>query len=303
MEKMKVWEEVREKIEAIRRKGGKVVFTNGVFDILHRGHVEYLVYARSLGDVLVVGINTDESVRRIKGPARPINTLEDRMFVLSHLDVVDFVVPFEEDTPQRLIEFIQPDVLVKGADYELDQIVGREVVENRGGVVIRAPLKEGYSTTSLIRKIVEMSKELGVDKMDLRTPFVAVDAIIQVFDGERFRGVVLIERKYPPYGFALPGGFVEYGESAEEAVVREVKEETGLEVKNVRQFHVYSDPSRDPRRHTLSVVFTCEAEGEPIGRDDARRAYVFKLEELPLDKMAFDHKKILLDFIKRGPGG
>ncbi len=298
---MNSWDEVKRKIEEIRSKGGKIVFTNGVFDILHRGHVEYLEYARSLGDALVVGINTDESVRRIKGPARPINTLEDRMFVLQHLDVVDFVVPFEEDTPLKLIEFIEPDILVKGADYELDEIVGREFVEKRGGRVVRAPLKEGYSTTKLIKKIVEMSKELGVDKMELRTPFVAVDAIIQIFDGEKFKGIVLIERKYPPYGFALPGGFVDYGESVEEAVIREAKEETGLDVRNLRQFHVYSDPSRDPRRHTLSVVFTCEAEGRPVGKDDARRAHVFKLEELPLEKMAFDHKKILIDFIKRNP--
>ncbi len=293
------WQEVKEKIEGIRKKGGKIVFTNGVFDILHRGHVEYLAFARSLGDVLVVGINTDESVRRIKGPARPINTLEDRMYVLQHLDVVDFVVPFEEDTPARLIEFLLPDILVKGADYELDEIVGREIVEKHGGEVVRAPLKEGYSTTRLIKKIVEMSKELGVDKMELRTPFVAVDAIIQIFQGDELKGIVLIERKYPPYGYALPGGFVDYGESVEHAVVREAKEETGLDVRNCRQFHVYSDPSRDPRRHTLSVVFTCEAEGEPVGRDDARRAHIFKLEEIPLEKMAFDHKKILQDFIKR----
>lgn len=293
------WEEVKREIEHIRLKGGEIVFTNGVFDILHRGHVEYLTYARSLGDTLVVGINTDDSVRRIKGPARPINTLEDRIFVLRHLDIVDFVVPFDEDTPLELIKFLEPDILVKGADYELDEIVGREIVEQRGGKVVRAPLKEGYSTTKLIKKIVEMSKELGVDKMELRTPFVAVDAIIQIFEGDQFKGIVLIERKYPPYGYALPGGFVEYGESVEHAVVREAKEETGLDVHNVRQFKVYSDPSRDPRRHTLSVVFTCEAEGTPIGKDDARWAHVFKLEDIPLEKLAFDHKKIILDFIKK----
>jgi len=293
------WQKVKKEIEYIRSKGGKIVFTNGVFDILHRGHVEYLTYARSLGDALVVGINTDDSVRRIKGPARPINTLDDRMFVLRHLDVVDFVVPFDEDTPLELIKFLEPDILVKGADYELDEIVGREIVEKRGGKVVRAPLKEGYSTTKLIKKIVEMSKELGVDKMKLGTPFVAVDAIIQIFEGDHFKGIVLIERKYPPYGYALPGGFVDYGESVEHAVVREAREETGLDVRNVRQFRVYSDPSRDPRRHTLSVVFTCEAEGIPVGKDDARRAHIFKLEDIPMEKLAFDHKNIILDFIKK----
>ncbi len=293
------WENVKREIDYIRSRGGKIVFTNGVFDILHRGHVEYLAYARSLGDALVVGINSDDSVRRIKGPARPINTLEDRMFVLRHLDVVDFVVPFDEDTPLELIKFLEPDILVKGADYEYDEIIGKEIVEKRGGRVVRAPLKEDYSTTKLIKKIVEMSKELGVDKMELRTPYVAVDAIIQIFEKDQFKGIVLIERKYPPYGYALPGGFVDYGESVEQAVVREAKEETGLEIHNVRQFKVYSDPSRDPRRHTLSVVFTCEAEGIPIGKDDARKAHIFKLEDIPLEKLAFDHKKIILDFIKK----
>jgi D-beta-D-heptose 7-phosphate kinase/D-beta-D-heptose 1-phosphate adenosyltransferase len=130
-----------------------VVFTNGVFDILHAGHVNYLENARSFGDVLIVGINSDESVRRIKGEARPINSLTDRMTVLAALRVVDHVISFDEDTPIVLIESLVPDVLVKGGDYTRDTIVGAEIVERHGGRVEVVPLVRGRSTTSIINRV------------------------------------------------------------------------------------------------------------------------------------------------------
>ena len=128
------------------------MFTNGVFDLLHPGHVRYLTEARRLGDLLIVGINSDRSVRAIKDPGRPLNPEDERAEILLALDCVDAVVVFDEDTPHRLIEQIQPDVLVKGADWGLSDIVGRDIVEARGGRVVRIELAEGYSTTSLIRR-------------------------------------------------------------------------------------------------------------------------------------------------------
>lgn len=136
-----------------RRVGGTVVFTNGIFDVLHRGHVALLVAARSEGDRLVVGLNTDASARRLKGPERPLNRAEDRAFVLGGLACVDAVVLFDEDTPAELVAALQPDVLVKGADYGPGEIVGADVVEARGGRVVRVPLEQGYSTTGLIAKV------------------------------------------------------------------------------------------------------------------------------------------------------
>lgn len=142
-------------IDETRRRGGVIVFTNGCFDLLHAGHVVYLQKAKALGDMLVVGINTDESVRQIKGPRRPINPLEERALVLSGLSSVDLIIPFEEPTPYSLIALIQPDVLVKGEDWEDSQIVGRDLVEGREGKVVRLPVKEGISTTEIIRRILE----------------------------------------------------------------------------------------------------------------------------------------------------
>ena len=136
----------------LRSKGGSIVFTNGVFDILHAGHVMYLEAARAMGDVLVVGMNTDESVRRIKGPTRPVNVQEDRAFVLAALRCVDHVVLFDEDTPLILITTLMPDVLVKGGDYTRETIVGADVVEANGGIVATIPLLEGRSTTGIIAK-------------------------------------------------------------------------------------------------------------------------------------------------------
>jgi len=140
-------------VAGVRARGGKVVFTNGVFDILHPGHVRYLQEARTLGDALIVGINSDRSARANKGPERPITPEAERAEVLSALDCVDAVAIFDEDTPAEIIRRIQPDVLVKGADWGPDNIVGRDTVEARGGTVVRMELSPGYSTTELIRKI------------------------------------------------------------------------------------------------------------------------------------------------------
>ena len=136
----------------LQARGGKVVFTNGVFDLLHPGHVRYLQEARALGDALIVAINSDRSVRAIKGPERPVNPEDERAEVLLALACVDAVVVFDEDTPLAVISRIQPDILVKGADWGADDIVGRDVVEARGGQVVRINLVEGISTTELIRR-------------------------------------------------------------------------------------------------------------------------------------------------------
>lgn len=142
------------KLEGLRKAGKRIVFTNGCYDILHPGHVDLLARAKALGDVLVLGLNSDASVKRQgKGDDRPVNPYPVRAFVLAHLASVDFVVPFEEDTPARLIEAVQPDVLVKGGDWPVERIVGRETVQARGGQVVSLPLIEGYSTTALIEKI------------------------------------------------------------------------------------------------------------------------------------------------------
>jgi rfaE bifunctional protein nucleotidyltransferase chain/domain len=139
----------------LQQQGGTVVFTNGCFDILHAGHTTYLNKAKSLGDVLVVGVNSDASVRRLKGPSRPVNTQEDRAIVLSALRSVTYVCVFDEDTPLELITAIQPDVLVKGGDYSIDAIVGADVVLGRGGQVLSLPFVEGKSTTSVIERMKE----------------------------------------------------------------------------------------------------------------------------------------------------
>ena len=152
-------EKVLTREEAVRRFGrprcGVVVFTNGCFDILHRGHVEYLHAARALGDALVVGLNADASVRRLKGSGRPVNPQEDRALVLAGLAAVDAVVLFEEDTPRELIAALLPDVLVKGGDYTRDTVVGADEVEAAGGRVVIAPLVPGRSTTSILQRARE----------------------------------------------------------------------------------------------------------------------------------------------------
>lgn len=142
-----------ENLKKRQRMGYKVVFSNGCFDILHAGHISYLKEAKKLGDLLVLGVNTDASVHRLKGKGRPVNGLEDRLILLSALEYVDYVVPFQEDTPLELIKKIEPDVLVKGGDYQIDAIVGAKEVMERGGKVQILPFVDGKSTTHMIEKI------------------------------------------------------------------------------------------------------------------------------------------------------
>jgi D-beta-D-heptose 7-phosphate kinase/D-beta-D-heptose 1-phosphate adenosyltransferase len=143
-------------VDQLRRLGKNVVFTNGVFDLLHPGHARYLEAARREGDALIVGVNSDRSVRAIKGPCRPINPETERAEVLAALKCVDAIVVFGEDDPQQIISRLQPDVLVKGSDWAPDAIIGRETVEARGGRIVRIPLAEGYSTSAIIRRIQEL---------------------------------------------------------------------------------------------------------------------------------------------------
>ncbi len=144
---------LRRRLGPRRRTGMRVVFTNGCFDLLHPGHVRYLRAARRLGDVLVVAVNSDESVRRLKGPSRPLVPEADRCEVLAALEMVDYVIVFDEDTPAALIAALVPDVLVKGGDWAPDRIVGAEVVRAHGGVVRSLPFARGYSTTALVERI------------------------------------------------------------------------------------------------------------------------------------------------------
>jgi rfaE bifunctional protein nucleotidyltransferase chain/domain len=145
--------ELLELVGRLRAAGQTVVFTNGVFDLLHPGHVRYLQRARALGGALIVGVNSDRSVRAIKGPLRPVNPEHERAEIVAALASVDGAVIFDDETPYALIAAIQPDVLVKGADWAEDAIVGRDIVEARGGRVVRMPVESGYSTTTIIQKI------------------------------------------------------------------------------------------------------------------------------------------------------
>lgn len=150
-----------ELVEIVRERralGHRVVFTNGCFDLLHRGHTRLLQQARKLGDLLIVGLNSDASVRRVKGPSRPVLSEEERAEVLSALASVDYVVFFDEPDPGSTIAALQPDVLAKGADWAKDQIVGRETVEGRGGRVVTIPLVEGSSTSGIIDRIREQGR-------------------------------------------------------------------------------------------------------------------------------------------------
>lgn len=147
--------------ETFRSAGKRVVFTNGCFDILHRGHVEYLNKAKSFGDILVVGLNSNASARRIKGKNRPIVSEEDRAFIVANLVAVDYVSIFQEETPLRMITAIVPDVLVKGADWGVDEIVGKEVVEGAGGLVTNIPLIPDHSTTDIVNKIAKNFRDRG----------------------------------------------------------------------------------------------------------------------------------------------
>lgn len=149
-------EELSRTLAFWRFKSYKIVFTNGCFDILHRGHVEYLSKAASYGDVLIVGLNSDASVRSIKGKSRPVQDEETRSLVLASLQFVSKVVLFDEDTPYNLIKIVQPDVLVKGADYKPEEIVGYDIVTAKGGEIVTIDLVKGHSTTGILNKIIKV---------------------------------------------------------------------------------------------------------------------------------------------------
>lgn len=148
--KVMAWDAARAWRTTLR---GRLVFTNGVFDLLHPGHIDVLRGARACGDALVVGVNTDASVRRLKGPSRPIRSEQDRLYVLAALEVVDAVVLFDEDTPLELVRALEPDVIAKGGDYTPESIVGAAEVRARGGAVVVIPLTPGHSTTFIIQRI------------------------------------------------------------------------------------------------------------------------------------------------------
>lgn len=153
--KIQSWEQARRTVEGWKRQGLKVVFTNGCFDLLHYGHIHYLAQAREQGERLVIGLNSDASVRRLKGPNRPINDEPTRQLLLAALECVDLVATFEQDTPLELISLLLPDVLVKGGDYRPEDIVGADVVLAQGGEVKALPYIEGHSTTAIEAKIRE----------------------------------------------------------------------------------------------------------------------------------------------------
>ena len=151
--KIQTIDNFRERLAYHRFRGHKLVFTNGCFDILHLGHVDYLSKAADLGDILILGLNTDDSVSRIKGEKRPVQDLRSRSHVLASLSFVDYVIPFDESTPYELIKFINPDILVKGGDYQVEEIVGYDIVTNNGGKVLTIDITPGYSTTSILNRI------------------------------------------------------------------------------------------------------------------------------------------------------
>lgn len=153
--KIQDWSMLAETVSKWRKEGQKIVFTNGCFDILHLGHADYLARAADLGTKLVVGLNSDLSVSRLKGAARPITDQKSRGFLLASMSFVDAVVLFEEDTPEKLIELVCPDVLAKGGDYVTTEIVGHDFVTSKGGKVITLPLIEGYSTTDIESRILK----------------------------------------------------------------------------------------------------------------------------------------------------
>lgn len=154
---------IRKQCEAWHQKGEKIVFTNGCFDILHAGHIKYLETAAQMGDHLIIAVNSDESVRSLKGESRPINVLSSRLYLLASLSCVDAVFPFTEDTPLEVIQLLKPDVLVKGGDYKIENIVGAKEVISWGGCVEVIPYVEGFSTTNLESKILQLNKRYNHD--------------------------------------------------------------------------------------------------------------------------------------------
>ena len=145
--------EIAQLSQTLHQQGKKIVFTNGCFDILHCGHILYLEKAKALGDVLIVGLNSDVSVKRLKGNKRPIVSEKERVLVVAGLESVDYVCIFEQDTPYELIDLIQPDVLVKGGDWSIDKIVGADIVQKKGGKVLSLKYEQGFSTTNIIERI------------------------------------------------------------------------------------------------------------------------------------------------------
>ncbi|MGA0258306.1 MAG: D-glycero-beta-D-manno-heptose 1-phosphate adenylyltransferase [Saprospiraceae bacterium] len=145
-------------VDLMRTNKQSIVFTNGCFDLLHPGHIDYLQKAKTLGDVLIVALNSDDSVRQIKGESRPVNSLNDRIAMLAALECVDFVTSFQEDTPYNLIDAIKPDILVKGGDYTKDEIVGADIVEDNGGEVKILDFLPGYSSSDLIKRIQKLNE-------------------------------------------------------------------------------------------------------------------------------------------------
>lgn len=161
MKKLVTIEDLAKKAEALKAAGNKIVFTNGVFDILHAGHVRYLNEAATLGDALIVAVNSDASAQLLKAPGHPFNKESDRAEVIVALECVKYVTIFNEDTPYELIKLLNPDVLVKGGDWPVDEIVGADVVKSAGGEVYSLPYAEGYSTSRLIGKIIKTASEEG----------------------------------------------------------------------------------------------------------------------------------------------
>ena len=175
--------DIQNKVEQYRRQRKKIVFTNGCFDILHSGHVTFLQQAKSLGDVLIVGVNSDASVRRLKGETRPINNQADRVAVLAALEAVDHVVLFDEDTPENLISRLRPDIHVKGSDYTIDRLPEAKIVQSYGGQVVILPLVEGKSTTAIVRKIARLSAQRAQSTSEERSTEVTIEATLPIKSG------------------------------------------------------------------------------------------------------------------------
>ena len=158
MEKVKNFTQIAEIVNELKRKGKKVVFTNGCFDILHSGHIKLLKKAKELGDVLILGINKDKSIKKLKGKGRPIMSEKQRIEIISAIEFVDYVVPFGQPTPEKLIKRIKPDIIVKGGDYKKNEVIGKDIVEKYGGKVYIFPLVKNISTTKIIKKIKKMEE-------------------------------------------------------------------------------------------------------------------------------------------------
>ena len=150
------WESLKKEIEAIKLNRKKIVFTNGCFDLIHRGHIKYLAEASDFGDIFIIGLNTDNSVNKIKGNSRPIKDELTRALLLASFMFVDFVVLFDQDTPYELIKLIKPDILIKGSDYNVNEIVGGDIIIENGGQIKTIEFLKGYSSTNLINKIINI---------------------------------------------------------------------------------------------------------------------------------------------------